>query len=178
MKAWKVLERTAVYRAEPWLSVERQKVELPDGRVIADYHRIVFPDCAGVVARVPDGRILVQRQYRHGPGRVCLTLPGGAMNAGELPLQAAQRELREETGYEARQWKPLGSFTLNANYGGGLMHIFSAAQAERTAQPDDNDLEETELLLLTPAELLAALESGEVAVLAAAVAVLLATRDA
>lgn len=176
MKPWKVLERTPVYQADPWLTVERQKVELPDGRVIADYHRITFPDCAGVVARVPDGRIMVQRQYRHGPGRVCLTLPGGAMNPGESPMQAAQRELREETGYEAHDWKPLGSFTLNANYGGGLMHIFSAAHARRTLQPDNDDLEESELLLLTPAELHAALDRGEVAVLAAAVAILLATR--
>ena len=176
MKPWKVLERAAVYRADPWLAVERQKVELPDGRVIADYHRITFPDCAGVVARVADGRIMVQRQYRHGPGRVCLTLPGGAMNAGESPLQAAQRELREETGYEARDWKLLGSFTLNANYGCGTMHMFSASHAERTIAPNNDDLEESELLLLTPAELHAAIDKGDVAVLAAAVAILLATR--
>ena len=177
MKPWKVLGRAPVYRADPWLTVERQKVELPDGRVIPDYHRIIFPDCAGVVARVPDGRILVQRQYRHGPGRVCLTLSGGAMNAGESPVEAARRELREETGYEARDWQPLGSFTLNANYGCGTMHIFSATHAERTRQPDNDDLEETDLLLMTPAELQSAIGSGEVAVLAAAVAILLATRD-
>jgi ADP-ribose pyrophosphatase len=178
MKPWKVLERAPVYRADPWLSVERQKVELPDGRIIDDYHRITFPDCAGVVAHVSDGRIMVQRQYRHGPGRVCLTLPGGAMNPGESPLQAAQRELREETGYEARDWKPLGSFTLNANYGCGTMHIFSATDAERTGQPDNEDLEESAVLLLPPAELHAAIDRGEVAVLAAAVAILLATRGA
>jgi ADP-ribose pyrophosphatase len=177
MKAWKVLASTPVYRAEPWFTVERQKVELPGGRVIDDYHRITMPDCAGVVAQVPDGRILVQRQYRHGPGRVCLTLPGGAANPGESPVHAAQRELREETGYEAEDWKPLGSFALNANYGCGMMHIFSASQAERRGEPDNGDLEDTELLLLSRAQLWSAVQKGEVPVLAAAVAILLATRD-
>ena len=174
MKRWKVLERTTVYRADPWFTVERHKVQLPDGRVIDDYHRIEMPDFAGVVARVPDGRYLVQRQYRHGPGRVCLTLPGGALNPGETPLEAVQRELREETGYEASAWKALGSFTPNANYGCGTMHIFSASDARRVVAPDNDDLEDADLLFMTAHELEAALATGEVAALAAAVAILLA----
>jgi ADP-ribose pyrophosphatase len=174
MKPWKVLERTPVYRADPWFAVERQKVELPDGRVIPDYHRITLPDCAGAVVQVEDGRYLAQRQYRHGPGRVCLTLPGGALNAGESPVDGAKRELREETGYEAREWKALGSYTMNANYGGGVMHLFLASGARRTVAPDNDDLEASELVFLTRDELRAAVGDGRVAVLAAAVAILLA----
>jgi ADP-ribose pyrophosphatase len=87
IKPWKVLERSEVYRADPWFVVERQRIQLPDGRVIGDYHRIAFPDCAGTVVQLEDGRYLAARQYRHGPGRVSLTLPGGALNPGEEPLQ-------------------------------------------------------------------------------------------
>jgi ADP-ribose pyrophosphatase len=175
IKPWKILERSVVYRAEPWFTVERQKVELPDGRVVGDYHRISFPDCAGTVVQVEDGRYMAARQYRHGPGRVSLTLPGGALNPGESPLEGAKRELREETGYEAPSWKPLGTFTMNANYGCGTMYLFLATGAQRTAVANNDDLEESELVFLTRDELRAAIGSGEVAVLAAATAILLAT---
>ena len=74
-KPWKVIASTPVYRADPWLAVERQKIELSDGRIVNDYHRITLPDFAGIVAQVEDGRFLITRQYRHGVGRVCLTLP-------------------------------------------------------------------------------------------------------
>jgi len=175
MKPWKVLERTLVYRADPWFVVERQKVQLPDGRVIGDYHRIAFPDCAGTVVQLEDGRYLAARQYRHGPGRVSLTLPGGALNPGEEPLLGAQRELREETGYEAPSWRPLGSFTMNANYGCGTMHLFLATGARRTVAANNDDLEESELVFLTRDQLRASIGNGEVVVMAAVTAILLAT---
>ncbi len=171
---WKVIHSAQVYEAAPWLTVARQKVELPDGRIISDYHRITLPDCSGVVARTDDGRFLAARQYRHGPGRVSLTLPGGALDPGEAPLAGAKRELREETGYEAKTWAPLGSFTMNANYGCGIVHFFLASGARRTVEPDSDDLEYTEFMLLSRDELRQAIGNGEVAVLAAVTAILLA----
>jgi ADP-ribose pyrophosphatase len=174
-KPWKVLASTAVYRFDPWLAVERQKIELSDGRVIDDYHRITLQDFSGIVARAEDGRYLVTRQYRHGPGRVCLTLPGGGLDPGEAPLDAAKRELREETGYEAPRWKSLGSFAVNANYGCGTAHFFAAEDARQTAKATSDDLEDTELLLLNAEELRAALDRGEFAAMGAVAAILLAT---
>ena len=175
-KPWKVLASTPVYRFDPWLAVERQKIELSDGRVVDDYHRIALQDFAGIVARAEDGRFLVTRQYRHGPGRVCLTLPGGALDPGEAPLDAAKRELREETGFEALAWRSLGSFTVNANYGCGTAHFFAAEGARQTTALASDDLEDTELVLLTEDELHAALDRGEFAAMGAVAAILLATR--
>ena len=175
MKPWKILERTPLYQAEPWLALERQKIQLPDGRIVPDYHRITLPDCAAVVARVDDGRYLLQRQYRHGPQCVTLVLPGGTLNSDESPLHGVQRELREETGYVAGDWKLLASVAMNANYGCGTLHIFSATGARRAVAPDNDDLEESELVLLTREELHTAVGNGEVAVLAALAAIMLAT---
>ncbi|HYL89113.1 MAG TPA: NUDIX hydrolase, partial [Burkholderiales bacterium] len=157
-------------------AVDRQKIELSDGRVIDDYHRITLQDFSGIVAQAEDGRYLVTRQYRHGPGRVCLTLPGGALDAGETPLDAARRELREETGYEAQRWRSLGSYTVNANYGCGTAHFFAAEGARKTMAVDSGDLEHTELVLLSKEELLGALDRGEFAAMGAAAAILLAIR--
>lgn len=176
-KNWKVLATEVVYCAKPWLELERQRLELPDGRIIDDYHRIRMADCAGAVAQTDDGRYLVTRHYRHGPQRVCITLPGGALDAGETPLEGAKRELREETGYEARDWKPLGSYTMNANYGCGVVHFFLATGARQTTSPESGDLEDTELLLLDRKALRASLRNGEVQVLAAATGILLALSE-
>ncbi len=55
-KPWKVIASTPVYRFDPWLAVERQKVELSDGRIVDDYHRITLQDFAGIVAQSEDGR--------------------------------------------------------------------------------------------------------------------------
>jgi len=142
---------------------------------VDDYHRITLQDFAGIVAQAEDGRYLVTRQYRHGPGRVSLTLPGGALDPGEAPLDAAKRELREETGYEAPRWRSLGSFAVNANYGCGTAHFFAAEGARQTAMVNSDDLEDTELLLLSPEELRAALDAGEFAAVGAVAAILLAT---
>ena len=190
-KPWKVLASKSVYRFDPWLAVERQTVELPDGRVIDDYHRVTLQDFAGIVAQSEDGRYLVTRQYRHGPGRVARASARGgmhrwkrapcgdsgrALDAGEAPLDAAKRELREETGYEAPRWRALGKFTVNANYGCGTAHFFAAEGARKTATVNSDDLEHTELILLSKAELLSALDRGEFAAMGAAAGILLAMR--
>lgn len=171
---WKIIRREVVYSGLPWISVEQHEVELPDGTRVPDYHRVVIPAAAGVVAELGDGRVVFQRQYRHGVGRVALFLPGGMLAKGEEPLAGAQRELREETGYEATRWRSLGDFAMNANYGCGHMHLFHASGLRLVARPDSGDLEATEIALLRRGALRRALARGEVGSIAAVAALLLA----
>ncbi len=171
---WEVLEGREIFAAPPWIRLSRQRIRLPDGRVIDDFHYIHLTDYAIVVAQTPDGRFILERQYKHGVGKVCLTLPAGGIAAGEDPLRAAQRELLEETGYEADSWQCLGRYTCNANYGCGNAHIFTARNARKIAEPDSDDLEKMEIVLLSEKELRRALRDGEVVVLGAAAAVALA----
>src|SRR5262249_34939560 len=116
---------------------------------------------ACIFAETEDGRVITYRQYRHGPKRVCLAFPGGHIDPGESPLAAAKRELLEETGYEATEWQDLGGYTGNATQGGAVSHMFRAAGCRKVAAPDSDDLEETEILFLTRAELLQAAGRGE-----------------
>jgi len=69
-------------------------------------------DAVAVAARFPNGDMLLVRQYRHAVGDWLLEIPAGRLDPGESPLEAARRELEEETGYRARSWKDLGRFVL------------------------------------------------------------------
>jgi ADP-ribose pyrophosphatase len=174
LQSWRTLDRKECFAAPPWIAVSVETVRLPDGRLIRDYHRIRLPEYAGVVAVTAEGRIILQRQYRHGVGRVSLLLPGGMVEKGEPPLRAARRELREETGYRAARWRRLGSFVPNSNYGCGRAHLFLAEGARWVSAPDSGDLEETEIVLLRPAQVRSRLRRGDVESLGTAAALALA----
>ena len=85
---------------------------------------------------------------------------GGYLEPGEEPLAAAQRELLEETGYTGEDWHALGSFVVDANRGCGTAHFFLARGVRPVAEPDADDLEEQELLLLSRAEVEQALATN------------------
>jgi ADP-ribose diphosphatase len=174
LRPWRTLAREELYAAPPWISIAVETVRLPSGRVVRDYHQIQLPEFASVVAVTTDGRIILQRQYRHGLRRVSLLVPGGMLEKGEAPLRAARRELLEETGYRARRWRRLGTFVPNSNYGCGRAHVFLAQEARRVAAPDSGDLEEVETVLLRPAEARRRLRRGDVASLGTAAALAIA----
>jgi len=175
LKPWQTLENKEIFQAPPWIHISRQKVRLPDGRIIDDYHQIRLNDFAMVVASTEGGRILVERQYRHGIGKVSLLLPAGTLKEGEDPMPAAQRELLEETGYVSDDWRFLGRFQSSASYGCGTMTLFTARNIRKVTEPDGVDLEEMEILLMSPAELQAAIRDGQMPTLSSVTAFVMAT---
>lgn len=158
---WKVLETRDVFAAPPWLKVQSQRVALPDGRLVDDYHRVILPDYAMMFCETEDGRVLVLRQYKHGVGAVSLTFPAGTFNAGEDAFDCARRELMEETGYVAGEWRALGRYVTHANAYGNAAHLFHATDCRKVAEANSGDLEEMELLLMTREEMFAAAAAGE-----------------
>ena len=170
--AWRTLRRTTIFTGGPVLELAVETVLLPDGRTIPDYHVIRLRDYALVYAEMEDGTVPMLRQYKHGPRRVCLTFPGGSIEDGESPLDAARRELREETGCEATAWQSLGAFTTNANQGCNVAHLIRATGCRRVEQPSSGDLEEMDLVYAERASLLTPDAFAEIG-LAAHVALLL-----
>lgn len=172
--AWEVLDRQQLYSAPPWLTLSRQKVRVHDGRIIEDYYQLELPDFVVVVATTPSSQFVTLRQYKHGVRCTTLTMPGGMVERGEEPLQAAQREFVEETGYFASNWRHLASYTVHGNLGAGVGHYFAATMAKPVAVPQSGDLEEMEVILLDKDELLASVWGGQVALLNHAAAISLA----
>ena len=161
LKPWKTLTRRIILKCEPFLSVEMHEVETSDGQIIPDWSWITTPDYVSVLAQTAEGSILCFRQTKYAVEGVSLAPVGGYIEPGELPGTAAQRELLEETGYEALEWISLGNYVVDANRGAGRAHFFVARMARRVAEPVAGDLEEQQLLLLSRNEVKQALDAGE-----------------
>lgn len=173
---WKTLKREDVFVAKPWIQLSVEQVRLPDGRVVDDYYQMYLPDCVIIFAQTKDEKVVVERQYKHGVRKVTLTLPTGGIAEGEEPVSAAQRELREETGYVSTDWRYLGRFVLMANQGGATIHLYRAHDAQQVAQPESSsDLEEMDIVLLELDELFKAIREDDICVLSTVTTILLAT---
>lgn len=101
---------------------------------------VVHAPAVAVVAVDAAGRVVLVRQPRAGARRELLELPAGILAAGEEPLAAAQRELREETGLHSGEWRRLASFFTTPGFTDELMHVYLATGLEEgDASPDDDE---------------------------------------
>ena len=171
---WTVRHRRSQLRRPPWLEVFREHIELPSGRQIDDFYTVEMQDFVVVVALTPDNTVVVERLYRHGSGGVTWSLPAGYVHPGKSALESAILELREETGYEARDWTLLGRFIVDGNRGCGWCSCFLARRAKRVCEPSSDDLSEVVTSLVPWDRLIHLLAAGEMVEMASAAALGLA----
>jgi len=125
-----------------------------------DVDFVRHPGAAAVVAVDSSRRVCVVRQYRHGIHDFLWEIPAGKLDAGEPPETCAVRELKEETGVEARQWTPLGTYIPAPAIFTEVIHLYLARDLEIGAATPDAD-EELELKWLPLDDAIALILQGE-----------------
>ena len=161
IKEWKVLESEYLVR-RPWLTARRDRLELPDGRIIPEYYVLEYPDWVNVIAITKDGQFVMERQYRHAARKISLELPCGVMEEGETPLEAAQRELLEETGFGGGQWKKLMELSPNPSAMSNTTHCFLAIGVEKITEQHLDETEELSVLFMTKEEVKRMLNENQI----------------
>ena len=161
IKEWKVLESEYLVR-RPWLTARRDRLELPDGRIIPEYYVLEYPDWVNVIAITKDGQFVMERQYRHAARKISLELPCGVMEERETPLEAAQRELLEETGFGGGQWKKLMELSPNPSAMSNMTHCFLAIGVEKIAEQHLDETEELSVLFMTKEEVKRMLNENQI----------------
>lgn len=160
-KRWTVVSSEYLIR-RPWLTARRDHVRLPDGREIPEYYVLEYPDWINVIAITREGRYVMVRQYRHALGITSTELVAGVMEKGETPLQAAQRELSEETGYGKGTWSEIMTISANPSAMNNLTHCFIARDVEPVGPQHLDPNEDLTVEMLTREEVRGLLERDEV----------------
>ena len=156
---WKILSSRDIVR-DRWMTL-RADCCVTAGGVILDPYYVQEPaDWVQVVAFDTEDRILLIRQYRHGAGIVCTELPGGGIEQGESPAQAATRELLEETGCAADSLEALPVMHPNPARYSNRVHSFIATGTRRVQQQKLDESEEIEFEFLSIPRVFELIDSG------------------
>lgn len=141
------------------LHVKRDTVRLPDGET-ATREYIDHPGAVMIIPRLPDGKLLLERQFRYPLARIFIEFPAGKIDPGEDPATTAARELLEETGYTAERWSHIGTLHPLITYSTERIEIYTAdALTFVGAKLDAGEF--VEIITATLEEALAWIDRGE-----------------
>ena len=160
-KRWTILRSDYVLR-EPWLTVRRDHVRQPNGVEIPDYWVLEYPEWVNVIAITTDGKFVMERQYRHAMGFTAYEICAGTAERGEAPLEAARRELSEETGYEGGEWEKFVTTSPNGTSMTNMTHTYIARNVARTRDAHQEPTEDIDVVLMDEEEVLHLLATQQI----------------
>ena len=163
---WEEISTEHIVQDE-WIDFRRSAYRFPDGRIWKPYYSFTRRNYVVIVASDEEGRFLCVRQFRQGIKQVTTEFPAGAIEEkdGESPdaaaLRAAQRELREETGYVSDSWRPLLSIPANATISDNYVWLFAAENCRKVTEQELDEMELLRVQTHTAGEIDAMIANGE-----------------
>lgn len=158
---WEIIKDKKVYET-PIFSLHEKKV-LPDaGSDAANFYVLQAPEWINVISLTEDNHIILVEQYRHGIDEPTLEIPGGMVDEGEEPIEAAKRELLEETGFEADSWEALGKTSSNPAILSNFTHLYLATGCKKTGPQQTDGHEDIDVHTMPLHEFLSLVEEDVV----------------
>lgn len=160
MKKWKTLSSEYLHR-RPWLTVRKDVVQLPNGVIHDEYYVLEYPTWVNIIARTRNGKYVMVEQYRHGLQEIFTELVAGIAEPGEQPIEAARRELLEETGYGNGEWRLNMVICANPGSQNNLTYSFIADGVEKISEQHLDTTEDVEVKLLDESEVIDLISSDK-----------------
>ena len=150
---WKILSSEYLFN-DLWFKVRKDKCITPQGKIVDPYYVYEFPTWVTAVALTEDGKVVLEKQYRHALGETCIEIPGGCVDDTDSSLEEAiKRELLEETGYHFSSYEYLGKISANPSTNINLMHMYLAKGGKKVASQELDHNEEIEIDVVSIDEL-------------------------
>lgn len=137
---WDLLDSEYLIK-RPWLTARRDRVKLPTGQINDEFYVLEYPDWVNVIAVTEEGNFVMIEQYRHGLGEIQMEICAGVVEKGEHHLDAAKRELLEESGFGGGDWRLLTVLSGNPSTTNNLTYCYVA---EGVRKISDQHLDRTE----------------------------------
>ena len=160
--SWKTLSSEYLYK-DTWFTIRKETAERQDGQIVTPYYVYEFPTLVTALALTEDGKVILERQYRHALGLTNYEIPGGCVDDTDASLEAAiQRELLEETGYTFEKYEYLGRTSSNPSTNDNWMHMYLATGGRKVQAQQLDHNEEIEIYLFTIDELKQMLRENQI----------------
>lgn len=174
---WETIKDKKVYET-PIFSLHQKKMMPAGSKTPANFYVLNAPEWINVIALTKKQEIVLVEQYRHGVDTITLEIPGGMTDPGETPMEAARRELSEETGYSSSTWSSLGKVSSNPAILTNYTHLYVAEECEQTLNQHTDGHEDINVHILPVGRFLKLVETGDIhhSIVVAAVAKLFLKR--